>query len=207
MRTDSCSRYQKKEMIVPSVEHNDTGYSLFASMKFVKSLFVCFLLYSEGSARISRRCRDDQLCILGKRHCLKSHRTVNNVFSILGGSSKDLTEPTKRFMGSRMKGFVLLTFSIILEIFATCSMKFQANTKDNRWYLGVFGGYFLCFTIFPLALEHLPLGLAYATWCGIGMAATVYIANKYFGEDISPMKAVCLVLIGIGIIGLNIVSS
>ena len=139
-------------------------------------------------------------------HCLKSHRTLHNMFSIGGGSSKDLMEPAKEIRGNKTTGFVLLTFCIVMEIFATCSMKFQANTKDNRWYLGVFGGYFLCFTVFPVVLEHLPLGLAYATWCGLGMAATVYIANKYFGEDIGPMKAICLVLIGIGIVGLNMVS-
>lgn len=167
-------------------------------------LFSC-LLYSEGNLDIYFRSRIKQIRIPREGRYLESYRTVHNVFSLVGGSSKDLIEPAKEIR-NRTKGLLLLTFCIVMEIFATCSMKFQANTRDNRWYMGVFGGYFLCFTVFPIVLEHLPLGMAYATWCGLGMAATVYIANKYFGEDIGPMKAICLVLIGIGIVGLNMVS-
>lgn len=169
------------------------------------SLLLCFVC-NKGSASIFMHSRNKRSNIVGHGHHLRSLRTLRNIISISGGSSKDVIAPAKEIVADRAKGFTLLAFCIVLEIFATCSMKFQANTKDNRWYLGVFGGYFLCFTVFPIVLEHLPLGLAYATWCGLGMAATVYIANKYFGEDVGPMKTVCLVLIGIGIVGLNMLS-
>ena len=96
----------------------------------------------------------------------------------------------------------LLAVTIMLEIFATTSMKLAVRNKV--WYAGVFLGYALCFTLFPIALRSLPLSIAYATWSGVGTAASVLIGVLLFGESITPLKLIWVLLIVAGVVGLNL---
>jgi small multidrug resistance pump len=102
------------------------------------------------------------------------------------------------------KGWLLLSVSIALELMATTFMKIQSETQNRWWNVLVYTCYFACFGIFPYVLDYLPLGVAYATWSGVGTAATVIIQNRFFGESLSWRKLAFLVTVMIGIIGLNI---
>ena len=63
------------------------------------------------------------------------------------------------------------------------------------------------FVMLSLAVKHLPIGLAYAVWTGIGAAGTALIAMAFLGESISFYKVFFLCLIIIGIIGLKFTSA
>ena len=69
---------------------------------------------------------------------------------------------------------LILAITIALEVVATTCMKFAAN-GPKAWYIGVGLGYTLCFSLFPLALRTMPLSVAYATWSGVGTAASCFI--------------------------------
>merc|ERR1712146_82968 len=98
---------------------------------------------------------------------------------------------------------LLLSTTIALEILATTSMKFaEANA---RWYLGVFGGYCACFSLFPLVVRKMPLGVAYATWCSVGMVLTTLFGAFCFGEALNGPKVMSILLVVLGVIGLNFV--
>ena len=76
--------------------------------------------------------------------------------------------------------------------------------QSSKWYLGVFGGYVACFSLFPLVVRTIPLGTAYATWCSVGMALTTVIGSVVFGEAINVRKVLSIVVIIAGVIGLNL---
>ncbi len=57
---------------------------------------------------------------------------------------------------------------------------------------------FLC-----IALKSIPLGTAYAVWTGIGATGALIYSVVFFQEPLSPIKAVFLGMILIGIIGLK----
>ena len=97
---------------------------------------------------------------------------------------------------------LVLALTIMLEIFATTSMKLAVRNKV--WYAGVFLGYALCFTLFPIALCSMPLSIAYATWSGVGTAASVLIGVLLFGEVLKPLKLLWVLLIIAGVVGLNL---
>jgi small multidrug resistance pump len=59
-------------------------------------------------------------------------------------------------------------------------------------------------TFMWLALRHLELGFVYAVWSGIGTAAAAVIGIAIFHESFSWLKAVCVVLIIAGVVGLNL---
>ena len=54
------------------------------------------------------------------------------------------------------------------------------------------------------ALKTLPVGVAYGVWVGIGAALTAVLAIVFFGESVSVLKIVSLVLIVAGVVGLNL---
>jgi quaternary ammonium compound-resistance protein SugE len=56
-----------------------------------------------------------------------------------------------------------------------------------------------------LALKTLPLSIAYAVWTGIGIVGVTVIATAVNGEPLDAFRAVCLVLIVAGIVGLKLV--
>jgi len=50
----------------------------------------------------------------------------------------------------------------------------------------------------------LPLGTAYAVWTGIGTVGTVVFGLIFFKEPIDLIKAICILLIVAGIVGLRL---
>lgn len=63
------------------------------------------------------------------------------------------------------------------------------------------------FYFLALALRGLPLGTAYAVWTGIGTLGTVILGIVLFGESVSVIRIICIVLIVAGIAGLKLTVS
>jgi quaternary ammonium compound-resistance protein SugE len=57
-----------------------------------------------------------------------------------------------------------------------------------------------------MAVRVIPLGTAYAIWCGIGILGTTIAGIMLFGESADPMRLACIALIGAGVIGLKVVT-
>jgi len=55
-----------------------------------------------------------------------------------------------------------------------------------------------------VSVKTLPLGTAYAVWTGIGTIGTVVFGIIFFKEPFDVIKAVCILLIVIGIVGLRV---
>jgi len=99
-------------------------------------------------------------------------------------------------------GRALLALTIALEVFATTSMKL-ASTRPI-WHLGTVVGYGSCFSVFPLVLRKMPLGVAYAIWSGVGTALTALIGAAMFGEALSTQKVGALSIIVLGVVLLEL---
>jgi quaternary ammonium compound-resistance protein SugE len=63
------------------------------------------------------------------------------------------------------------------------------------------------FALLTLALRRLEVGPAYAVWTGIGAAGTVIYGMLYLNEATSMLKITAVVLILVGVIGLNLSGS
>ena len=118
-----------------------------------------------------------------------------------GGAAQLLT----RFVAyaDGVPALFILAVTILLEVLATTFMKLAANRGKPIYLVGVYAAYGLCFSLFPLALKRLPLSVAYATWSGVGTAASIAIGAIFFGEKITMMKFLWISLIVTGVVGLN----
>ena len=100
--------------------------------------------------------------------------------------------------------YVFLLFAIAAEVVATSLLKSTAGFTRIWPTLACLGGYTLAFIALSQAVRHIPVGIAYAMWAGLGTAAVVAIGAVFLGEALSVTKVVGLVLVVGGVVVLNL---
>jgi small multidrug resistance pump len=97
-----------------------------------------------------------------------------------------------------------LAGAIGLEIVATTALR-QSDGFTRLWPTAlVVICYPVSFYLLSLALRHISLGVAYAIWSGFGTAVVATIGVVAFHESMNPIKAACLALIVLGVVGLQL---
>lgn len=98
--------------------------------------------------------------------------------------------------------WLALIAAILCEVIATTSMKLSDGmTRIAPASLMLFF-YILAGILLAVAMKRIDLSIAYGIWAGIGLVGTTLIGRILFDEPFSLAKAGCVVLIGIGAIGL-----
>lgn len=100
--------------------------------------------------------------------------------------------------------WIFLTLAIIFEITATTLMKMSNGFTKLLPSVGTFLGYIICFTLLSIALKKIDLGVAYAIWGAAGITIMSIIGVLVFKESINVLKIVSILLIVLGVIGLNL---
>ncbi|WP_083260063.1 DMT family transporter [Cellulosimicrobium cellulans] len=100
--------------------------------------------------------------------------------------------------------WIVLVLSGMLE--AGWALSLKASEGFTRLWPSVGFVVMLALSMVGLsfALKTLPVGVAYGVWVGIGAALTAVLAIVLFGETVSVLKIVSLVLIIAGVVGLNL---
>ena len=100
--------------------------------------------------------------------------------------------------------WILLVISGVLEaVWATALGRTDGFTRLAPTV--VFGvGLIASMAGLALAMRDLPIGTAYAVWVGIGAVLTVSYAMATGAESVSILKAVFLVMIVAGVVGLKL---
>jgi small multidrug resistance pump len=99
--------------------------------------------------------------------------------------------------------WLYLFIAIICEVCGTTSMKLSNGFSQLLPSVLIFVFYALSFTFVTLALKTLPVGLTYAVWSAVGTALITAIGVIWFGEGMNTLKAVSLMLIILGVAGLQ----
>ncbi|SEN02029.1 multidrug resistance protein EbrB [Mesobacillus persicus] len=102
-----------------------------------------------------------------------------------------------------MKGVIYLTISIITEVFATTMLKLSEGFTNLYPTLGLMFGYAISFYFLSLCLRTLPLSLAYAIWAAGGTVLTALLGVVLWGEAVTTLKSIGLLMIIGGVIILN----
>lgn len=103
--------------------------------------------------------------------------------------------------------WVSLVIAIIFEIAATLMLKQSDGFQQTDWAIGSIICYIICFWFFAPALKALPVGVAYAIWSGVGIAAVAVFSWFVFDQHLSAMQIFFISLILAGAIGLNLTTS
>jgi small multidrug resistance pump len=100
--------------------------------------------------------------------------------------------------------YVFLVLAIGSEVFGTSMLK-ATDGFSRLWpTVACLSGYVLSFVLLSQAVKHIPIGVAYAMWSGLGTAAIVAIGTVFLGESLNLVKVIGLGLIVGGVVVLNL---
>lgn len=102
-----------------------------------------------------------------------------------------------------MKKWLFLVGSILSESAGSLSLK--AALGHPAWYLLVIAGFLAAFVFLALVLrEGMALGVAYGIWGASGVALTAVLSALIFGEALTPLMLVGIVLIILGVLTIEL---
>lgn len=92
--------------------------------------------------------------------------------------------------------WLALAGAIIVEVFATLSLRASDGFRKKAWIAPVVAGYLVCFYLLWVSLSlGMPVGIAYGVWTACGVALVAVIARYLFAEPLT-----WVMLAGIGLI-------
>lgn len=95
-------------------------------------------------------------------------------------------------------GLGWLALAIVCEVFATSFLKVADGFSRPLPSVAVALGYALAFYCLSMALRSIPVGIAYAIWCGVGIVMITAIAWIVYDQklDAWALSAIGLILLG-----------
>mmetsp|Transcript_1291 Transcript_1291/g.1780 ORF Transcript_1291/g.1780 Transcript_1291/m.1780 type:complete len:211 (-) Transcript_1291:127-759(-) len=139
--------------------------------------------------------------------------------SLRAGSSSplDLTERSTMLTSfpdwvgkSTARCWAILVAAIIVEIGATSYLKAGSDSggfgtpKGTKLTVLSLGLYMISLLSFGMSLRKIDVSIAYAVWSALGTAAVSVFGILLWGESADTIKILSLLLIMIGVVGLNL---
>ena len=100
--------------------------------------------------------------------------------------------------------WLILVCAIALEVAGTTSMKLSEGFSKTLPSVLLFVFYGGSFTALTFALKKIDVSVAYAVWSGVGTALIAVIGVYYFEEKVTAVKIASILLIIVGVVGLNL---
>ena len=105
-----------------------------------------------------------------------------------------------------MQSWVTLLIAIVAEVIATSALKASDGfTKLLPSVITVLG-YGVAFYCLSLTLKHIPVGVAYAVWSGLGVVLITAVSWVLFGQKLDAPALIGMGLIVAGVIVMNVFS-
>ena len=105
-----------------------------------------------------------------------------------------------------MNKWIYLTLAIFSEVMATASLKSTEGFTKLWPSVLVLVGYSAAFYFLSLTLDAIPIGVAYAIWSGVGVAAITLVSIFFFDQKIDTAGFIGIGLIVAGVIILRLFS-
>ena len=91
------------------------------------------------------------------------------------------------------------------EVVGVIVLKKVAEKGGWPIYILLIGGFMISLSLLRMALEEIPLSVAYAVWTGIGTVGATLVSILLYKESKSPLQVVCIAGIICTIIGLRLI--
>lgn len=106
-----------------------------------------------------------------------------------------------------MSPWLFLLAAIALEIVGTFLLKLSDGFQKWHWGALSIACYSCCFWALAPAMKALPVGVVYAIWAGVGIAAAVLLSLFVFEETLRAVQFVFIAMIFIGAVGLQLTTA
>lgn len=103
-------------------------------------------------------------------------------------------------------GYLELVIAMVAEVIGTNFMKASDGFSKLVPAIATIVSYIICFYALSLSLKTINLGVAYATWGGIGIILTTIVAVIYWKQAINFPQIIGIILIVVGVVVTNMFS-
>lgn len=95
--------------------------------------------------------------------------------------------------------YIYLTLAILGEVMATSGLKYTDGFTRPLPTVLVMAGYSVAFYSLSRSIEHLPLGIVYATWSGVGIVFVSLFSAVAFKQipDLPAIIGMTLIVAGV----------
>jgi len=101
-----------------------------------------------------------------------------------------------------------LAGAILVEVFATLSLRASDGFRKKAWVVPVVAGYLVSFYLLWVSLGlGMPVGIAYGVWSACGVAPVAVIARFLFDEPLTWVMALGIALIIGGVLTIEMVGA
>ena len=100
--------------------------------------------------------------------------------------------------------WIFLILAILFEVVGTTMLKLSNGFTKPIYSFFIFVSYLGSLSLLTLSLKYFQISIAYAIWSGLGIVGIVLIGHLFFNDNIDFVKAIFIILIVIGIVGLNL---
>ncbi|WP_077072096.1 DMT family transporter [Mailhella massiliensis] len=109
-------------------------------------------------------------------------------------------------MRGALTTYGLLLLAILAETFATSSLNASKQFTRLVPTLCCIAGYIVSFYTFSHVLKTMPVGIAYAIWCALGIVLISAVGVFYFRQHLDLPAYIGLGLIIAGVVVINVFS-
>jgi small multidrug resistance pump len=102
--------------------------------------------------------------------------------------------------------WIFLIFAFLTEVAGTTAMKLSQGFTRIAPSIAMGAFYTISFGLLTLALKKINLSSAFAIWSGASTALIAVIGFAWFKEPLNATKIISLVLIILGVMGLELSS-
>ncbi|WBV57899.1 SMR family transporter [Chryseobacterium daecheongense] len=102
------------------------------------------------------------------------------------------------------RSYLFLILAIVFEIIATTFLKKSEEFSKLIPSIVTIAGYSVAFYFLSLTLRHVPIGITYAIWSGVGIICITIIGMVAFKQvpDLPAIIGIALIVIGVIVINL-----
>lgn len=100
--------------------------------------------------------------------------------------------------------WLFLIFAGIFEVIGVTGMNLINKNPSFKSYLVLIIGFVLSFGSLAIAMNTLPMGLAYAVWTGIGTVGGTIVGMVFYGEAKDWKRILFIALIISSVVGLKL---
>lgn len=105
-----------------------------------------------------------------------------------------------------MNIWIVLALAIVLEICGTLLLKLSNGFTNWQSAVGALFCYGLAFYFLSLLLKTIPVGIAYAIWSGVGIAAVSLIGWLFMNQKLDMAALIGIGMIITGVLVINLFS-
>ena len=106
-----------------------------------------------------------------------------------------------------MPAYLYLLIAIVAEVVGTSALKASEGFTRLGPTAIVVVGYGLAFWLLSLTLRTIPVGIAYATWSGLGIVLIAAVGWLFYGQRLDAPALIGMALIVVGVLLMNLSST